>query len=64
MHLDKKTARVARAICFAAGSEYTSEHKNCVMCDPDAKTLNSSNCTMVHQFWREALAAQRAIKGL
>lgn len=64
MNLDKKTLRVARAICFAAGSEYTNEHKNCVMCDPDAISKDSSNCTMYLQFWREALAAQRAIKGL
>lgn len=57
---DKKVLRVARAICYAAGTEYTN---NCAVCDPDAKMLGAHACIMTDQFKNEAEAAIRAMKG-
>lgn len=57
---DKKVLRVARAICYAAGTENFSY---CVVCDPDDKGLGSTNCIMVEKFKREAEAALKAAKG-
>lgn len=58
--IDKKVLRVARAICYAAGTEYNT---NCAVCDPDGKMLGPNACTMLEQFKREAEAAIRAAKG-
>ena len=57
---DKKVLRVARAICYAAGTEYNSY---CAVCDPDNKNLGPMACMMVEQFKYEAEAAIRAMKG-
>jgi hypothetical protein len=57
---DKKIIRVARAICYAAGTE-NSHH--CVICDPDNKGLGATQCIMIEQFKREAEAAIKAMKG-
>ena len=57
---DKKVLRVARAICFAAGTENIN---HCAVCDPDNKGLGSSCCMMVEQFKKEAEAAIKAMKG-
>jgi hypothetical protein len=57
---DKKILRVAQAICYAAGTEYTN---NCAVCDPGAKMLGHYACVMVEQFKREAEAAIKAMKG-
>lgn len=57
---DKKIFRVAQAICYAAGTEYTN---NCAVCDPDNKMLGPHACMMVEQFKYEAEAAIKAMKG-
>jgi hypothetical protein len=57
---NRKLERVARAICFAAGTEF---NNCCVVCDPDRKHTGSANCQMVDQFKREAEAAIKATKG-
>lgn len=61
MNLDeKRVLRVARAICYAAG---TGNSLYCLFCDPDNKGLGSTACTMVEQFKKEAEAAIKAAKG-
>lgn len=57
---DRKLERVARAICFAAGTEF---NDCCSICDQDRKHTGSTNCQMVDQFKREAEAAIKALKG-
>jgi hypothetical protein len=57
---DKKVLRVARAICYAAGTEY---NDHCPVCDPDAKMFGPNACIMIEQFKREAEAAIKAVKG-
>lgn len=57
---EKRIARVARAICYAAG---TSHSDYCPVCDPDQKRLGPSACIMVDQFSKEAEAAIKAAKG-
>ena len=55
---DKRTDRVARAICYAAKyGDY------CPICDPDARELGPLACTMVEEFRVEAEAAIKAMKG-
>ena len=58
--IDKKVLRVARAICYAAGTEYTT---HCPVCDPDNKMLGPHACMMTDQFKHEAEAAIKAMKG-
>lgn len=50
---DRKIARVARAICDAAGRTIQPQ---CVMCE-------NGECTMWQQFASEAVAAIKAMKG-
>jgi hypothetical protein len=57
---DKKVLRVARAICYAAGTEYNTY---CPVCDPNEKMLGPNACIMTEQFKREAEAAIKAVKG-
>lgn len=57
---NKRILRVARAICYTAGSEHNAY---CPICDPDHKKLGPSACIMIEEFRREAEAAIEAMKG-
>lgn len=55
---DKRTDRVARAICYAA-----KVGDCCPVCDIDNRGLGPVACIMSEQFRVEAEAAIRAMKG-
>lgn len=50
--------RIARTICYAAGTE---KYEYCVICDPNGLGLGKEACIMVEQFRYEAIEVLKEI---